>query len=67
MPDLTEAEKQAWRDRIAGMGQAELAHMYRYSPAGHPVFDRRTGLYEYFQGRFQERGGMTPAISKAIG
>ena len=67
MAELTEAQKQKWRNKIDKMSQLVMAQMQRYAPAGHPVFDNRTGLYPYFQERFKKLGGMTPAVSKAIG
>lgn len=67
MPELSEAQKQDWRDKIDKMDRLVMAQMQRFAPSGHPVFDDRTGLYPYFQERFKKLGGMTPGISKAIG
>lgn len=67
MEELTEAQKQDWRDKIDKMNQATMAQMQRYAPVGHPVFDNRSGLYPYFRERFEKLGGMTPGVSKAIG
>lgn len=64
---MTEDQKQEWKDKIDAMRQIEMASLRRFAPAGHPVFDRRNGLCEYFEERFQMLGGMTPAVSKAIG
>ncbi len=61
---MTDDEIQEWKDRIDGMTQQELASLWRFSPSGHPVFDRNLPLFEHFQERF---GGFTPQISKAIG
>ncbi len=41
----------------------EMASLWRYAPAGHPVFDRQLPLFEYLQERFK---GFTPVISKGI-
>ena len=52
---------------IDGMTQMEMARLYRFAPAGHLYFRNDTMLSDYFQKIFNELGGMTPAISKAIG
>lgn len=56
-----------WKHQIDNMSRIEMARFYRFAPAGHPVFDTSLPIYEYFQERFLRLGGMTPAISKAIG
>lgn len=66
MPDLTETQKHEWRNKIDKMDQLTLAQLQRYAPVGHPVFDRRNGLYEFFCERFTKLGGMSPSVSKAI-
>jgi len=60
-------EIQEWRDKIDQMSQRDMAHLLRFAPAGHPVFRSDLPLYDYFQGRFNALGGMTPQISKDIG
>jgi hypothetical protein len=64
---MDEQEIQEWKDKIDNADQVELAVVYRFSPAGHPCFDRNSPLYDYFMKRFKELGGMTPAVSKYIG
>jgi len=45
-----------------------MASLWRFSPSGHPYFDKRNGdLSKYFSAKFKERGGMTPEISKQLG
>lgn len=57
-----------WKGRIEEMGHYEMAHLYRFAPAGHPIFDSRYGdLYDIFCTRFREFGGLTPEISKKVG
>jgi len=64
---MEENEIEEWKKRIDGMGHLEMARMWRFFPSGHPVFNSQLPLFEHFQKRFKELGGMTPAISKAIG
>ena len=65
---MTEAELQEWKRKIDSMDHEELARLHRFSPPGHPVFNRDNDeLYAHFEARFQSFGGMTPAVSKAIG
>jgi len=59
---LTE-EVKAHIDR---MSHVEMCREWRFAPIGSPLFQGESG--EYFQKRlFDELGGFTPAISKAIG
>ncbi len=68
MPDpLTAQAIENWKKNIDAMSQLELARLRRFAPSGHPVFRGNEPLYEYFEKRFQELGGMTPAISKTLG
>ena len=60
-------EIEDWKKKIDEMNQIKLARLLRFAPAGHPVFDKTLPLFEYFDKRFKELGGMTPAISKLIG
>lgn len=56
-----------WEKKIDNMSHEELARLRRFAPSGHPVFNTDYPLYEYFEKRFNELGGMTPEISKKIG
>lgn len=61
------AEEQIEIDKINQMSQFEMAQLWRFAPSGHPYFDGSKPFYPFFQKRFKELGGFTPAISKAIG
>ena len=50
---------------IDNMTQIAMARMWRFSPAGNPLLSGDTG--DYFVKVFNEKGGMTPEISKRIG
>jgi len=68
--DATEGadtEIQEWLDKIENMTHEDMAKMWRFSIPGHPVFVSGSELYEAFKERFENLGGMTPAISKKIG
>lgn len=54
-----------WKKQLAEMSHEDLARLYRFAPAGHPVFNSE--LTQLFFERFNELGGMTRAISKKIG
>ena len=59
--------KEAKKD-IDAMDQYSMASMYRFSPVGHPYFDRTNGdLADYFKASFASKGGMTSEISKDLG
>lgn len=60
----TEEKLAAARAEIDAMTQEQMARLWRYAPSGHPFFDRRLPLYDYFNARFK---GFTPEISKRIG
>ena len=65
---LTEEQIKEYKKKIDGMTQREMAHLWRFSPSGHPMFNTQNGdLADYFQEKFKEKGGMTPEISKSIG
>lgn len=64
---MTEQEIKEWEDKIDNMTQMEMASLRRFAPSGHPVFRCDLPLSVRFEKRFKELGGMTPAISKAIG
>ena len=53
------------RQTIDNMTQFEMARMHRFAPMGEPMFFGAVGTY--FGDSFRKKGGMTPAISKAIG
>lgn len=53
--------------RINSMSREEMARLWRFAPSGHPYFDTTLPYYEIFKKRFDELGGFSPAISKAIG
>jgi hypothetical protein len=53
--------------KIYVMPRLEMARLYRFAPAGHPWFDSTKPYYKYFERRFKQLGGMTPAVSKEIG
>jgi len=59
----------AWKVQIDRMDQMDLASLWRNAPAGHPCFDTVNWpeIHEHFKARFASLGGMTPAVSKAIG
>lgn len=64
---MNEAEKNQHIDDINRMTVKEMAFLLRFAPSGHPYFDNRLPLHQIFSKRFEELGGMTPAISKEIG
>lgn len=64
---MTPEQIKEWEDRIDKMSHSEMASLRRFAPIGHPVFSKRLPLYERFEKRFKELGGMTPAVSKQIG
>lgn len=64
---MTREQIQAEKKLIDSMSQEEMARLWRFAPTGHPYFDRRLPLFEYFEKRFKELGGFSPTISKKIG
>lgn len=62
-PDQTER----WKERIEGLSHMEMANLQRFAPPGHPCFDLRYPMHEWFRLRFEALGGMTPEVSKLIG
>ena len=64
---MTEAERKVWKERIENMSHLEMASLWRFSPVGHPIFNKNNGLFEVFEARFKKFGGMTVSISKKIG
>ena len=61
---MTEAQIATEKARIDAMTQEDMARLWRFAAPGHPYFDRRLPLYEYFEVRFK---GFTPQLSKQIG
>ncbi len=64
---MTENEIKEHKKTIDEMSQTQMASMWRFTPAGHPYFRSDLPLFDYFQKRFKDLGGMTPGISKTIG
>ena len=64
---MTDNERAKWEKKIDRMGHVQMARLQRFAPAGHPIFDERNGLNDCLYNRLQKLGGITPAISKAIG
>lgn len=54
-------------DKINNMSQLEMARLWRFAPPGHRYFDTTKPFWNVFKNRFDDLGGFTPAISKAIG
>lgn len=54
------------RKRIDGLSQYEMARLWRFAEPGHALFQGDTGTY-FRKVFFEQRGGFTPAISKALG
>jgi len=53
-------------DRINSMTREEMCSLWRFAPSGHPYFDTTKPYNAVFKARFDELGGFSPAISKAI-
>jgi hypothetical protein len=66
MNEMNEQTLKDWSDKINSMSRIEMARMWRYAPAGHPVFNSKLPLFEIFNKRFKELGGWSPEISKLI-
>jgi hypothetical protein len=64
---LNENDKVEWKEKIEAMSQMEMAKLYRFAPAGHPVFDSGNDLYDFFIDSFKRKGGITSEISKTLG
>ncbi len=64
---MTEQEITEAKAAIDKLTQIEMARMWRFAPAGHPYFDSTLPLSEHFKKRFQELGGFSSEISKALG
>ena len=64
---MEKPDEEQWKLKIDKMTRIEMARMQRFANTGHPIFRSDLPLYEYFQKRFKELGGMSPEISKKIG
>jgi len=53
------------RKHIDEMSRYDMAKLWRFAPAGHPLFQGDTG--KYFAEVFTAKGGMSPQISKSLG
>ena len=53
------------RADIEQLSHVEMARLVRFARVGHPYFSK--DYYEHFMAVFNEKGGMTPQISKEIG
>lgn len=63
---MTKAENEEI-EKIHQMSQLEMARLWRFAPSGHPYFDITKPFWNVFKNRFDDLGGFTPVISKAIG
>ena len=64
---MKQEEIDAWIERINDMSHEQMCYLWRFSPSGHPIFDSSLSLFEIFNEKFQQLGGMTTEISKKIG
>lgn len=64
---MTEQEIIKHKEAIDKLSARFMAWLWRNAPSGHLYFDRNFPLADYFIQKFQEKGGMTPEISKEIG
>jgi len=69
---LNQAERDdCWMDEkvaeINKMTHLEMARLYRFAEPGHEYFDLSKHYHIHFYNRFKELGGMTSAVSKAVG
>lgn len=53
------------KDRIDAMSREEMARLWRFAPAGDPLFKGEVG--KYFERCFKKLGGSSPQISKSLG
>ena len=63
---MTPEEIQEHKDNIDKMTHYDMAHHWRFAPVGDPYFSV-VALSDHFKLRFDEFGGWTPEISKAVG
>ena len=65
---MTDEEQQQAIKAINELSQYEMCRLRRFAPCGHPYFDSTIpAVYEAFQKRYKELGGLTPEISKELG
>lgn len=64
--EATIEELKEWEEKIKTMTQYEMAYLWRFAPAGHPLFCSSYDLFEQLNERFTELGGMTVEISKML-
>ena len=63
---MDDEKVEEWKRKIDGLSQTEMASLWRYAPVGHIYFDKSLPLNAYFKKRFEELGGFTTEVSKAI-
>lgn len=54
-------------DYINLMSREQMAHNWRFAPAGDKYFDSSKPYFQFFDARFKELGRFSPKISKKIG
>lgn len=54
-------------EKINQLTHEEMARLWRFSPSGHPYFVMGSPLWEAFEKRWKEFGGMNPTLSKKLG
>lgn len=64
---MDEKEIEEWKKKIDNMNQYEMCRLWRFAPAGHPLFRNDLPLFDYFEKRFNKLGKFTPEISKSLG
>lgn len=55
------------KKEIDEMSQIEMARAWRFDLYSSSYFSSTQEVFNYFKKKFEEKGGMTPAISKEIG
>jgi len=66
-PEEIEKEIENEIEKINKMSRIEMASLWRFAPIGHKYFNENLPFHEIFKKRFDELGGFSPGISKAIG
>lgn len=64
---MTEKEIEEGKEKIDRMSYEKMARMWRFTPAGHVLFNKELPLFKHFDKRFKAFGGMTSELSKKIG
>jgi hypothetical protein len=62
---ITNDEINEWLNKIDNMTHFEMAYLWRTAPC-FPVFHSELPIFEHFDRRFRQFGGMTPDISKQV-